>query len=108
MPVRIYDLAKKLGIESKDVLAEAKKLGIAAAKVPSSSLDKITAGFLEETLVKLYPPPVSMAPPAPPAPAEPVLAPPPAIVIVTEPPAEPQPATTPTGTITLPETPIPD
>ena len=57
MPVLIYDLAKKLGIESKDVLAKAKELGIAAAKVPSSSLDKITAGFLEETLLKLYAPP---------------------------------------------------
>src|ERR1051325_2359801 len=47
MRVRIYDLAKKLGLESKDVLAKAKKLGIAAAKVPSSSLDKITAEYLE-------------------------------------------------------------
>ncbi len=105
MPVRIYDLAKKLGIESKEVLAKAKELGIAAAKVPSSSLDKITAGFLEETLAKLYPPPVSMAPPAPP---EPVLAPPPAVVIVTGPPAEPKPATTPEATIPLPETPAAD
>ena len=43
MPVRIYDLAKKLGLDSKSVLAKAKDLGIATAKVPSSSLDKITA-----------------------------------------------------------------
>jgi translation initiation factor IF-2 len=66
MPVRIYDLAKKLGIESKDVLAKAKELGIAAAKVPSSSLDKITAGFLEETLAKQYPPflPPRQSPPS--------------------------------------------
>ncbi len=55
MPVRIYDLAKKLGIESKDVLVEAKKLGIAQAKVPSSSLDKITAEYLEQELEKLFP-----------------------------------------------------
>ncbi len=55
MPVRIYDLAKKLGIESKEVLAEAKKLGIAQAKVPSSSLDKITAEFLEQQLAALFP-----------------------------------------------------
>lgn len=47
MPVRIYDIAKKLGIESKEVLAKAKELGI-PAKVPSSSLDKITAEFLEQ------------------------------------------------------------
>ena len=44
MPVRIYDLAKKLGLDSKSVLAKAKELGIATAKVPSSSLDKISAG----------------------------------------------------------------
>ncbi len=50
MPVRIYDIAKKLGIESKEVLAKAKSLGIAAAKVPSSSLDKITAEYLEQQL----------------------------------------------------------
>ncbi len=50
MPVRIYDIAKKLGLESKDVIAKAKELGITAAKVPSSSLDKITAEFLEERM----------------------------------------------------------
>ena len=50
MPVRIYDLAKKLGLDSKSVLAKAKDLGIATAKVPSSSLDKITAEYLEEQL----------------------------------------------------------
>src|SRR5260221_9158481 len=73
MPVRIYDIAKKLGIESKEVLAKAKELGIATARVPSSSLDKITAEFLEGhfTPAKPVPPPV----PAPaPAPAEPLVA----------------------------------
>ena len=35
MPVRIYDIAKELGIESKEVLVQAKALGITAAKVPS-------------------------------------------------------------------------
>ena len=75
MPVRIYDIAKKLGIESKEVLTKAKELGIAAAKVPSSSLDKITAEFLEEQLggVKV------VEAPAPP-PAQPV-------IVVGEPPA---------------------
>jgi translation initiation factor IF-2 len=74
MPVRIYDLAKKLGIESKLVIAKAKELGMAAAKVPSSSLDKITAQYLEEELGKIYPQPaapeptVSVAPPVPPTP----------------------------------------
>ena len=50
MPVRIYDIAKKLGIESKTVLAKAKELGITRADGPSSSLDKITGEYLEEQL----------------------------------------------------------
>jgi translation initiation factor IF-2 len=80
MPVRIYDIAKKLGIESKEVLAKAKELGI-AAKVPSSSLDKITAEYLEghfapvkppEPEPPLAPPPqaVAVAPPLPEAPID--------------------------------------
>src|SRR5512138_1726858 len=85
MPVRIYDIAKKLGIESKEVLAKARALGIAAAKVPSSSLDKITAEYLENELGGVRPPP---APPTPqPAPPEPIIivAPPP------QPPSAPPP-----------------
>ena len=63
MPVRIYDIAKKLGIESKAVLAKAKELGITTARVPSSTLDKITAEYLEEQFgFKPAPPP----PPEPP------------------------------------------
>jgi len=54
MPVRIYDIAKKLGIPPKDVLAKDKELGI-AAKVPSSSLDKITGEFLELQLAASLP-----------------------------------------------------
>src|SRR3989441_4017615 len=65
MPVRIYDIAKKLGIESKDVLAKAKELGITGAKVPSSSLDKITAEFLEEQLGGKPVAPPLRTPPAP-------------------------------------------
>src|ERR1044072_2546230 len=57
MPVRIYDIAKKLGIENKEVLAKAKELGISSARVPSSSLDKITAEFLESQLAAVHPPP---------------------------------------------------
>ncbi len=34
MPVRIYDLAKNLGIESQKVLARAKELGIADPRAP--------------------------------------------------------------------------
>ena len=68
MPVRIYDIAKKLGIESKEVLAKAKELGI-AAKVPSSSLDKITGEYLELQLAASLPPPKPPPPPPPPPPA---------------------------------------
>ena len=55
MPVRIYDISKKLGLENKEILAKAKSLGIAAAKVPSSSLDKITAEDLEKHLLEDHP-----------------------------------------------------
>ncbi len=89
MPVRIYDLAKKLGIESKDVLAKAKDLGIAQAKVPSSSLDKITAEFLEQQLAALFPQPAAPPPPVQPAaviPAAPLA--PPVVPVVAELPKE--------------------
>lgn len=49
MPVRIYDIAKNLGLESKVVLQYAKELGI-PAKVPSSALDKITAEYLQKLI----------------------------------------------------------
>ena len=55
MPVRVYDIAKKLGLENKEILAKAKEMGIAAAKVPSSSLDKISAEWLEEEIIKTNP-----------------------------------------------------
>jgi len=103
MPVRIYEIAKKLNLESKFVLNKAKELGIAAAKVPSSTLDKITAEFLEEQLAPLAKPPeppkpVEVVPVtiihAPPPPVEPVAesapvpAAPPAIAPAYEAPAE--------------------
>ena len=80
MPVRIYDIAKRLGVESKEVLAKAKELGIPGAKVPSSSLDKITAEYLYEQLAGSLPPRPETPPPAP----EPVL-------VVTAPVEEPPP-----------------
>jgi translation initiation factor IF-2 len=110
MPVRIYDIAKKLGIESKSVLAKAKELSIAAAKVPSSSLDKISAEWLEEEIIKsnpevaarLAPKPVEEKPkPAPveekivvihapePPPAPPVVEPQPEPVVIAPPLPEP-------------------
>src|SRR5437867_10701010 len=55
MPVRIYDISKKLGLENKEVLTKAKELGIAAARVASSSLDKITAEYLTQQLIIAHP-----------------------------------------------------
>src|SRR5436190_926852 len=91
MPVRIYDIAKKLGIENKEVLAKAKDLGITSARVPSSSLDKITAEFLESHLAAARP-----APPAAAVAPEPIVVvkpsePPPAEVPIEVPPAVPAP-----------------
>ena len=65
MPVRIYDISKKLGLENKQVLAKAKELGIAAARVASSSLDKITAEYLEQQLIVAHPEIASHAAAAP-------------------------------------------
>jgi len=69
MPVRIYEIAKKAGIPSKDVLAKAKELGITNAKVASSTLDKITAEYLEEQIAGTQEPEPEEAPVA----AEPVI-----------------------------------
>jgi translation initiation factor IF-2 len=55
MPRRIYDISKKLGLDNKVVLAKAKSLNITTAKVPSSSIDNISADYLEEELVKEHP-----------------------------------------------------
>jgi translation initiation factor IF-2 len=100
MPVRIYEISKKLGLENKEILAAAKALGIAAAKVPSSSLDKITAEYLEEEILKSHPdvaarlkPSTAPAPEPKPVPVEQKIEiikapePPPAPVVVVEPPA---------------------
>jgi translation initiation factor IF-2 len=106
MPVRVYDIAKKLGLENKEILSKAKELGITAAKVPSSSLDKISAEFLEEEIIRtnpavaarLAPKPVEEKPAPPPAP-EPIVvitaAPPPPPVPPASPAIVPAPATVP-------------
>ena len=105
MPVRIYDISKKLGLENKVILAKAKAMGIAAAKVPSSSLDKITAEDLENHLIEDHPelaakfaaPPV-VEPPKP-APVEEK------VVFITAPPPlepKPEPAVVETTTATTP------
>src|ERR1041385_5435835 len=89
MPVRIYDISKKLGLENKEIISKAKALGITAAKVASSSLDKISAEYLEGELLKDHPdiaaklngPPVEVAPK--PAPVEDK------IIVITAPPPPP-------------------
>jgi translation initiation factor IF-2 len=90
MPVRIYDISKKLGLENKDVLSKAKELGITAARVASSSLDKITAEYLEQQLVLAHP--HLSAPAAPPAPVAQVHVEEKIVVVTARPPAEPPPA----------------
>ncbi len=90
MPVRIYDISKKLGLENKVILAKAKVMGIAAAKVPSSSLDKITAEDLENHLLADHPelaakfaaPPVVEAPKPPPVEEK--------VIFITAPPPPPE------------------
>ena len=109
MPVRIYEIAKKLGIESKEVLLKAKELGIAEARVPSSSLDKITAEFLEEKLGGVKKPVEAPAPPpAPPVVviAAPTPPPPPLVEAVLE--AESEPAPTPelVAEVSVPDAPL--
>ena len=72
MPVRVYDIAKKLGLESKEILVKAREMGIAAAKVPSSSLDKITAEWLEDEIIRTNPEVAArLAPKPPPEPPKP-------------------------------------
>ena len=93
MPVRIYDISKKLGLENKEVLSKAKELGI-AAKVASSSLDKITAEYLEQELLKAHPG-LLAAPPAAPPVAPPQLEEP--VVIVSAPSVEEAPPPPPPG-----------
>lgn len=53
MPIRVYEIAQELGVDSRTVLVRAKELGITTARVPSSSLDKITAEYLMEQLAYL-------------------------------------------------------
>jgi translation initiation factor IF-2 len=96
MPVRIYDIAKKYGLENKQILEKAKSLGIAAAKVPSSSLDKISAEWLEGELIKDRPELAAKVAPRPvqekpkPAPVDDE------IKIITAPPPPPPPPPAPT------------
>src|SRR5216110_1586518 len=99
MPVHIYAISKKLGLDNKDVLSKAKELGIAAARVASSSLDKITAEYLEDLLRKDYPEIAAVPPPQPPAPPPFINE---SIVLVTVSP-EPPPAPKPETTESLPE-----
>ena len=97
MPVRIYEIAKKLGLDSKTVIAKAKDLGITHAKVASSTLDKITAEFLENELAGLRPPP----PPVVVAPPEIIVVKPPEPIVVKPP--EPPPAPAPLPEIAPPD-----
>ena len=83
MPVRIYDIAKNLGITSKDVLAKAKELKITNARVASSSIDKITAEYLQDTIAKELKP-AEAEPAVEDTPAEEVAPTGPVIIVATE------------------------
>jgi translation initiation factor IF-2 len=95
MPVRVYDIAKKLGLESKEILSKAKEMGIAAAKVPSSSLDKISAEWLEDEIIRTNPAVASRLTAKPVEPPKPVVVEEPVVIIhapePTPPPPEPAP-----------------
>ena len=109
MPVRIYDISKKLGLENKEVLAKAKALGI-AARVASSSLDKITAEYLEQQIILEHPNLLAPQPAPSPVPAPPPNQP---IVVVSSPPPQqemaqaPEPTETSTATAVLEPEPPP-
>jgi translation initiation factor IF-2 len=106
MPVRIYDISKKLGLENKEVISKAKELGIAAARVASSSLDKITAEYLEEQLRKDHPKLNAPAPPPAPAVPPPVASSEPIVVMSRAAAPAPSPETV-TATSTLEVAPAP-
>ncbi|MFZ3137682.1 MAG: translation initiation factor IF-2 [Thermodesulfovibrionales bacterium] len=52
LKIRIYELAKKLGVPTKTVLSELSKLGV-EGKIHSSSIDPDLAGKLEDILLKM-------------------------------------------------------
>ena len=91
MPRRIYDISKKLGLDNKVIIAKAKSLNITTAKVASSSIDNISADYLEEELIKDHPEVAARLAPKPveekpkPAPIEEK------IILITAPPPEPEP-----------------
>ena len=119
MPVRIYDISKKLGLDNKQVLAKAKELNLTAARVASSSLDKITAEYLEQQLILAHPelaapppplpapPPVATPPPSEPPIAAPAAPPPPAVQVSPQPEAvvAPSPAAAPAAAAPVAEAP---
>jgi translation initiation factor IF-2 len=67
MSIRIHELAKKLNMDNKDLMALLKERGYPAKSV-SSTIDNITAGALEEEIAAKNPAPAPVAPPVTPAP----------------------------------------
>lgn len=56
MPVRVYEIAKEIGVPSKVVLSKLKEYKIPGVKTASSSVDKITAEYILEKLRVEFPP----------------------------------------------------
>jgi len=102
-------------LDNKQVLSKAKALGLTAARVASSSLDKITAEYLEEQIILEHPelaappplPPPSLPPPPPPAPP-PSAAQAPVDQAIVTPPAAPPPEsdTVPQQELSAPASPV--
>jgi hypothetical protein len=62
---KIDDISKRLGLDNRVILAKAKSLGITTAKAPSSLIDRISAEWIEEELIKEHPEIAAKLPPKP-------------------------------------------
>jgi len=67
MSIRIHELAKKLNMDNKDLMALLKERGYPAKSV-SSTIDNITAEAMEQEVAAKNPAPAPVAPPVAPAP----------------------------------------
>ncbi|MEI9864855.1 MAG: hypothetical protein WDN00_09940 [Limisphaerales bacterium] len=105
MPRRIYDISKKLGLDNKVIIAKAKSLNITTAKVASSSIDNISADYLEEELIKDHPEVVARLAPKP-VEEKPKTAPVEEKIILITAPPEPEPEPVPEPTEIVAEAPV--
>jgi hypothetical protein len=62
---KIDDISKRLGLDNRVILDKAESLGITTAKAPSSLIDRISAEWIEEELIKEHPEVAAKLPPKP-------------------------------------------